>query len=203
MFYTIKDNFYISTLKYINNNMNKYTYSTAFVLLSVLSQNTFAKTDTGVYKWIDADKKVHYTDRPAPGKIVEKDIEGKIRKAAGLAAKKTAETNRRYDVETKPSEHNRTDKNKPTKTNTIPEPTATAKPTKKEQNQTQKQKQTSEAYTKKLAAYCDQQTNNLFSLQQDTPIAWEEGGKTALLSVEQRKEKVKEIQTVINNKCAT
>ncbi|HHL19347.1 MAG TPA: DUF4124 domain-containing protein [Thiothrix sp.] len=177
--------------------MNKYIYSAAFVLLNTFSHTTFAKTDTGVYKWVDANKKVHYTDRPAPGKIIEKDIEEKIRKAAGLAAKKTAEKEHRYIPKTGSPERDRTKKNKQPPTNTTSDPTTEL--TKTEQTQ----KQTSEVYTKKLAAYCDQQTNNLTALQQDTPIAWEEGGKTALLSAEQRKEKIKEIQIVIKNKCAT
>jgi hypothetical protein len=39
----------------INNTMNKYTYNIAFVLLTILNHTAFAKTDAGVYKWIDAN----------------------------------------------------------------------------------------------------------------------------------------------------
>lgn len=172
--------------------MNKYTSSVAFVLLSTFSLSAFSQPDSSVYKWVDAEKKVHYTDRPAPGKIAEQNIEEKIRKAAGLSIKKTDDKTRRYDSETKEKAPNPDNTNDTTPKNTE----------KSTAEHVEEQQQSSEAYAKKLAIYCKQQTTNLNALQQDSPIAWEEKGKTALLSIDQRKEKIQQIQIIIKDKCA-
>lgn len=187
--------------------MNKYSYSVACVLLSIFSLPTFAQTDASVYKWVDSEKKTHYTDRPAPGKITEQNIEEKIRKAAGLAAKKKAkstEKNSQYDTgtEEKPSptdsasNHNteKKDEQKATQKNTEPAST--------EAEQAKKQQESAKDYAKKLVTYCEQKKKNLSVLLQDSPVAWEKQGKTILLSADQRKEKVETIKTALKEKCS-
>lgn len=171
--------------------MNKYTYNIAFILLSTMSLSIFAQSQLSVYKWVDEEKNIHYTDRPAPGKIKEQDIEQKIRKAAGLPAKQKAEEiTRQYEAEKEVEQP---------QIAPVP-PKNTEKSTKE---QIEKQKESAEAYAKKLASYCKQQTQNLETLQKDTPIAWEEQGQTILLSPEQRTTKVNTIQAIIKDKCAT
>lgn len=193
--------------------MNKYSYSITILLFSLFSLPTFSLADsnagTGVYKWVDSNKKVHYTDRPAPGKIVEQDIEAKIRKAAGLTAKTPAnEKNNQYDTDkvaatqTDTNNNNNEETTKKDNDNKIDKKPADQKasPLNKEE-QAKKQKESAEAYAKKLATYCEQKKQNLNILLKDSPVAWEEQGQTILLSAEQRKEKVQSIKTILKEKC--
>lgn len=183
--------------------MNKYSYSIPLLLLSLLSPPIFSQTDngTGVYKWIDSNKKVHYTDRPAPGKIVEQNIENKIRKAAGLSVKEPAnEKNNQYDTE-KVIAQTDAPKNQATNNKDNDNQADAKSPPVSKEEQAKKQKESAEDYAKKLATYCEQKKHNLNILLKDSPVAWEEQGQTVLLSAEQRKEKTQSIKTILKEKC--
>lgn len=166
--------------------MNKYTNNLSIILLITLSQSALAQIDSTVYKWVDEKKQVNYTDRPAPGRAETTNIEDQIRKAAGLPSKKV-KTGYSYN---------------PRKTNTTSPSITADKKTKSNQKDTATdQASIAEDYAKKLNMYCKQQSGNLTVLLGDTPIAWEEEGKTILLSADQRKEKISSLKSSIADKC--
>ena len=169
--------------------MNKYTNNLSIILLITLSQSTFAQMDSTVYKWIDDRQQVNYTDRPAPGRTEAENIENEIRKAAGLPTKKI-KTGYSYT---------------PRKTNSNSPSSIAVNKTQKSDNTDTKVSQQSidKDYAKKLKTYCKQQSGNLTVLLGDTPIAWEEGGKTILLSADQRQEKISNLKSSLADKCSS
>ena len=168
--------------------MNKYTNNLSIILLVSLSQSAFAQVDSTVYKWIDAKKQINYTDRPAPGRTKTENIENKIRNAAGLPTKKIR-TGYSYT---------------PSKTKASSSDKSIQKTSKSTHTGTEISHQTiADDYAKKLKNYCKQQSSNLTTLLGDTPIAWEEDGKTILLSADQRKEKIKTLKSSLAKKCST
>lgn len=167
-------------------NINRITKNTIIMLALVSSTSVSAK----IYKWVDDQGQMHYTQRPAPAGKDATDIERKIRIAADLPT----------------SSPGKTAKSKTGKYGSKPIPKVKQQDPKKEEvaAKTSEDKQaesSAEEYKKKLNEYCEKQTANLEALNSDTPIAWQDEGKTKLLSNSERKGKIESIQTSIEENC--
>ncbi len=148
--------------------------STALLLLAMAS-NLSAQ----IYKWVDSEGQLHYTQRPAPAGKEAEAIEDKIRFAAALKSK-----NKKH------SSYLSSDKDDEDKLASKREEIAS------------KQKKVSDNYKKQLITYCSSQRKNLKQLKTSSPIAWEENGKTELLTSKQKKDKIKEISKSVTDNCS-
>ncbi|CAA6817497.1 MAG: Unknown protein [uncultured Thiotrichaceae bacterium] len=167
------------------NTINKITKISIALLVLTSSSVVSAK----IYKWVDDQGQMHYTQRPAPIGKDATNIERKIRIAADLPTSSSVKTTKpkagKYGSEAKPRQQTKAKK----------EAVVTKPPEDKQA------KNSAEEYEKKLAEYCEKQTANLEALNSDTPIAWQNEGKTKLLSNTERKEKINAINTSINENC--
>lgn len=146
-------------------------------LLVIIASSATAQ----IYKWVDENGRLHYTERPAPAGKKAESIEDKIRFAAALPTRN--KTGSSY----------------------LPEKTSAGSPDPEDhkiKENLEKNEKINNEYQQQLSKYCDTQRGNLNTLQSDSPIAWEEDGKTDLLTNKQRQEKIKEIQQSISKNCS-
>lgn len=155
--------------------MKKIALIATTALLVFVTGTTTAK----IYKWVDDEGKLHYTERPAPAGKKTEDIEDRIRFAASLPSKPGSSSYMPADSNEK------------------------AKEELSMEDEQVKNKKANQEYLKKLREYCETQQRNLATLKTDSPIAWEEDGQTELLSDQQRAEKIREIKESINKNCSS
>lgn len=159
--------------------------STAVLLMTFTSIST-----AQIYKWVDKNGRLHYTQRPAPTGNKAEDIEDKIRLAAILKKKeKDVKKHSPYFHQEKEikKEAKALDSNKTQLRDEI----------------ASKQKTAEDNYREQLEGYCNSQQINLEKLQSSNPIAWEEDGKTILLTVEQKRAKAKVILKSVGKNCSS
>lgn len=161
------------------------------ISLALLVISASTTVSAKIYKWIDDEGQMHYTQRPAPAGKDATDIEQEIRHAADLPTSSSSKAAKakvgKYG--TKPAAETK---------NKDPEKKEVAE----KRSEDDKQAENSVAeYEKKLKEYCEKQTANLDALNSDTPIAWQDEGKTKLLSNSERKDKIESIQTSIEENC--
>ena len=142
-----------------------------------------ASSTAKIYKWVDSDGHLNYTERPAPPGIKAEIIEDKLRFGIDLAHKKSSRSSYLETLDKDEAKEQ--------------------KPEDKQQKIADEQKKVQDSYREKLKKYCETQRNNLKLLKTSSPIAWEENGKTELLSSEQKKEKLKEIASSIEKNCSS
>jgi len=155
----------------------KTTYPTFAALLLVITSTASAQ----IYKWVDSNGQLHYTERPAPAGKKAETIEDKIRIAASLKRKNKTRSSYIPDTSNEESETKKTPSNREEIAN--------------------KQKEANDNYRKELDSYCSSQRSNLSLLKTSSPIAWEENGKTELLSGKQKQDKIKTISASVNKNC--
>lgn len=163
--------------------MKYLTLTSTVVLLMTFASTAPAK----IFKWVDANGQLHYTERPAPPGSKAENIEDKIRIAAILKRKGKREERFSYLQKNKQdmldnSEHEKED---------IPLRDKIAN----------KQKADEDNYREQLNSYCKSQRANLKQLQSGNPIAWEENGETKLLTGDQKKTKISAISTSVTKNC--
>lgn len=161
----------------------KTTTALSISLSTVLSLSVLiAPANATVYKWVDSAGHLNYTERPAPPGIKYEIVEDKIRLAAGLDDKKDSHTSYLEETTQADNEEDSTEK--------------------KQRQIADKQKKIQDNYREQLEKYCESQQNNVKLLSTDSPIAWEENGKTELLSSKEKKEKLQEIKDSIKKNCS-
>ncbi|MEE9350890.1 MAG: DUF4124 domain-containing protein [Thiotrichaceae bacterium] len=151
--------------------------STALLLFTIATS-----ASAQIYKWVDESGQQHYTERPAPAGKNAEAIEDKIRFAAALRSKN--KTRSSYI---------------PSKTKDEAENDAGES---KRKEIASKQKEAQDNYKEQLNSYCTSQKDNLKLLRTGSPIAWEENGKTDLLTVAQRTTKIDEISKSVSKNCS-
>ncbi len=157
------------------------TYIIASIATALISLATASTAQ--IYKWVDEDGQIHYTERPAPAGKHSEVIEDKIRLAADLTRKHTSRSSYL------PPSREKKD-------------AAEESPETRQREIASEQKEAQDNYREQLEAYCDSQQKNLKLLKSNSPIAWEENGKTELLSSEQKKKKLQEISISVEKNCA-
>ena len=152
------------------------TLSTLFLMTTIVTT-----TSAQIYKWVDENGQLHYTERPAPAGKKAEAIEDKIRFAAALRSK---------------------NKNKSSYIPADEESDEEVQEDLKRDEIVAKQKEAQDNYREQLNDYCDSQKANLKLLKGNTPIAWEENGKTELLTSKQKETKIKEISSSVSKNCS-
>lgn len=171
-------------------NIKKITKISIVLLVLITSSMATAK----IYKWTDEKGVVHYTQRPAPVGKEATDIERKIRIAADLP---TASLKKNTPLQQGKYGKLATVDAKPKPKSDAKEEDTTAKTSEDEHAEN-----SNEEYEKKLREYCKKQTANLQALNSDTPIAWQDEGKTQLLSNDERKGKIDAIEKSLQDNCS-
>ncbi len=162
--------------------MKSITLATAALSLMTLATATSAQ----IYKWVDENGQLHYTERPAPAGKKAEAIEDKIRFAAALRSKSKNKhssyipSNSQQDVE---KDDDMSDEIK-------------------REEIASKQKEAQDNYREQLDSYCTSQQKNLKLLKSSSPVAWEENGKTELLTNKQKENKVTEISKSVTKNCS-
>ncbi|MEE9302453.1 MAG: DUF4124 domain-containing protein [Thiotrichaceae bacterium] len=159
--------------------MKTMTLASVALLLMTLATATSAQ----IYKWVDENGQLHYTERPAPDGQKTEAIEDKIRYAAALRSKKKTQSPyipSGYQREAEESDEVEI----------------------KREDVVSKQKEAQDDYRKQLDAYCTSQQNNLTLLRTSSPIAWEEDGNTELLTKQQKTDKITEISKNVEKNCS-